>query len=865
MTVICADEELVRIIVPGPPGPSGGGGVSDGDKGDIVVSGGGTTWMIDPTVLTPFMRSVLDDPTSAAALASLGAVPLVGNVFLVQPGGAETWLGIGDDHFALDWLDPTLVSLTWDLADFTWYNRATNSLETFIADGIGGDDTVPQFAIKAAIANFAVAVTGLTAAPGDNSTKFATTAYVLAALAASPGVPDGDKGDITVALGVWTIDPGVVTNAKLANMATATIKGRNSSTGGAPQDMTVDASLAITAAAVLQRAALTGDVTATAGSNATTIANLAVTTAKIAANAVDNTKLADMAQNTIRGRVSASLGDPEDLTAAQAVTVISSGSGGGSVNFLRADGTWSVPPGTGGIADGDKGDITVTGGVWTIDPNVVTYAKMQDVSAASRLLGRGSAAGAGDPQEMTVGTSMVISGTILQRAALTGDVTAVADGNATTIAINVVDNTKLADMATARFKGRITAATGDPEDLTGTQATSLLDVFTTSLKGVVPGSGGGTANFLRADGTWVAPPTGGVTDGDKGDITVSGGGTVWTIDPTVVTYGKIQNTAAASVLIGRGSAAGAGSVQELTAGTSMQISGTVLGRAALTGDVTATADSNATTIAALAVTTGKLADDAVTNAKLANMATSTIKGRITAATGDPEDLTAAQVLTITGAAPLASPVFTGDPQAPTPATADNDTSIATTAFVKAQAYAPLANPVFTGDPQAPTPLTADNDTSIATTAFVKAQAYAPLASPALTGTPTVPTAAAGTNTTQAASTAFVAAGFEKIGTRTAINTQTVSYTLVLGDAGKVVEMNAAGALNLTVPPNSSVAFPLSTWIDVSQFGAGQVTIVAGAGVTLRSAGGLLKTRLQYSGLTLVKRGTDEWYVFGDLG
>ena len=37
--------------------------------------------------------------------------------------------------------------------------------------------------------------------------------------------------------------------------------------------------------------------------------------------------------------------------------------------------------------------------------------------------------------------------------------------------------------------------------------------------------------------------------------------------------------------------------------------------------------------------------------------------------------------------------------------------------------APLANPVFTGDPQAPTPTTADNDTSIATTAFVKAQGY----------------------------------------------------------------------------------------------------------------------------------------------
>jgi hypothetical protein len=78
---------------------------------------------------------------------------------------------------------------------------------------------------------------------------------------------------------------------------------------------------------------------------------------------------------------------------------------------------------------------------------------------------------------------------------------------------------------------------------------------------------------------------------------------------------------------------------------------------------------------------------------------------------------------IAGAAPLNSPTFTGDPKAPTPPTADNDTSIATTAFVKNQGYATLANPTFTGDPKAPTPATADNDTSIATTAFVKAQSY----------------------------------------------------------------------------------------------------------------------------------------------
>jgi DNA-binding phage protein len=81
--------------------------------------------------------------------------------------------------------------------------------------------------------------------------------------------------------------------------------------------------------------------------------------------------------------------------------------------------------------------------------------------------------------------------------------------------------------------------------------------------------------------------------------------------------------------------------------------------------------------------------------------------------------------------------------------------------------APLASPVFTGDPQAPTPAPGDNDVSIATTAFAtaadavqRAQVDAALAlkaaldSPALTGVPTAPTATAGTSTTQVATTAF---------------------------------------------------------------------------------------------------------------
>jgi hypothetical protein len=96
------------------------------------------------------------------------------------------------------------------------------------------------------------------------------------------------------------------------------------------------------------------------------------------------------------------------------------------------------------------------------------------------------------------------------------------------------------------------------------------------------------------------------------------------------------------------------------------------------------------------------------------------------------------------------------------------------------------------------------------------------------------------------------------------NRQTGSYTLVLSDAGKLVEMNVASANNLTVPPNSSVAFPIGTQILLSQYGVGQTSIVAGGGVTIRSASGNLKLYLQYSGASLVKIGTDEWYLFGDL-
>lgn len=182
--------------------------------------------------------------------------------------------------------------------------------------------------------------------------------------------------------------------------------------------------------------------------------------------------------------------------------------------FLRDDGTWQAAGG--GVSDGDKGDITVSGSgaTWEIDPGSVNYAKMQDVSAASRLIGRGSAAGAGDPQELILGSGLVMTGTTLS-----------APASSTPTGTGFSHNT------------------AGVED----SASKLVDT---------------------AD-----------------------------INDDQVTYAKLQNVSATDRLLGRDTAS-AGNVEELSVGGGLEFTGSGgIQRSALTGGVTATAGSNATTVA----------------------------------------------------------------------------------------------------------------------------------------------------------------------------------------------------------------------------------------------------------------------------
>ena len=96
-----------------------------------------------------------------------------------------------------------------------------------------------------------------------------------------------------------------------------------------------------------------------------------------------------------------------------------------------------------------------------------------------------------------------------------------------------------------------------------------------------------------------------------------------------------------------------------------------------------------------------------------------------------------------------------------------------------------------------------------------------------------------------------------------INAQVASYTLVLSDADKLVELNVGGANDLTVPLDSSVPFLVGTQVNILQTGTGQTTIVATGGVTINATPGL-KLRAQWSSATLIKRATDTWVAIGDL-
>ncbi len=225
-----------------------------------------------------------------------------------------------------------------------------------------------------------------------------------------------------------------------------------------------------------------------------------------------------------------------------------------------------VGGGGGTLPDGDYGDIAVSGAgtVMTIDSGVVTYAKIQDVSATDLILGRVTA-GAGDVEEITctaagrailddasasaqrttlglgtiatqgAGAVAITGGTITGITDLAvadgGTGSSTAGGARTNLGLVIGTDVQAQNANLSAFAGlsgvadRLAYFTGASAlalatftaqartwvaATTSAAQTALLDIFTSGAKGLVPASGGGTTNFLRADGTFAVPPgTGG--------------------------------------------------------------------------------------------------------------------------------------------------------------------------------------------------------------------------------------------------------------------------------------------------------------------------------------------------------------------
>ncbi len=104
---------------------------------------------------------------------------------------------------------------------------------------------------------------------------------------------------------------------------------------------------------------------------------------------------------------------------------------------------------------------------------------------------------------------------------------------------------------------------------------------------------------------------------------------------------------------------------------------------------------------------------------------------------------------------------------------------------------------------------------------------------------------------------------EKLGKATEIKSASTSYTLILEDLGKLIEINTSSANNLTIPLESSVNLPIGSQIYIIQTGTGQTTIVPTVGVSLSGTPGL-KLRSQNSGAQLIKRSSNNWVAIGDL-
>ncbi|MEP7197276.1 MAG: hypothetical protein ABI851_12210 [Saprospiraceae bacterium] len=672
--------------------------LADGDKGDITVSGSGTTWTIDP--LTISTGKVIDLAITNAKINDLAWSKLTGT--------------------------PTTLS-GYGITD-ALSNSTTSAQDGYFGDVYLKDDTSPSHYLKITDAENLTAARTLSINTGD-----ASRILTFSGDATISGTNTGDQ-TITLSSDVTgsgtgsfatTIANNAVTNAKAADMATQTFKGRTTAGTGDPEDLTIAQAktmLNLTGTnSGDQTITLTSDVTGSGtGSFATTIANDAVTYAK----------LQNVAANSVLANTAGSSGDVQEINLS-ANQLVGRGSSG-NASAITLGGILSM---SGAVLSATEVDGSTTNEI----QNLIFATK----SGATNTLNITSGAGV----NIVDGTNVTIS-----RDA-SNQITVNATGEANTasslgVGLSVYDSKSGVDLrfntfktadfdltsnllsidytngqaASGSVKGFLTSTdwttfnnklsaevdgstTNEVQNLSYNAGTHAVDISLSGTSSVIPlaladGATEGLSSFTASDfnataGNIDIDYTNGqaATGSVKGFLT----STDWTtFNNKVATTRAINTTAPLSgggdlsadrtlttsmstnKLIGR-STAGTGVMEEITIGTGLSLSaGTLTSTGGYTdenaqdavglminsslqyvdatpllaiqdrdfGDISVTGSGLVWTLDNNTVMTADIIDANVTNAKLANVATQTFKGRTTAGTGVPEDLTIAQAKTM---------------------------------------------------------------------------------------------------------------------------------------------------------------------------------------------------------------------------
>lgn len=224
------------------------------------------------------------------------------------------------------------------------------------------------------------------------------------------------------------------------------------------------------------------------------------------------------------------------LSATNAVWVPIYDTGSPSTLYRSSIETLGTVLGAGTVTNGDKGDITVSSGIWGIDAGVVSLGDIVNISP-DVLLGRVTA-GSGSIEQLSVAQIRTM--------------------------LNVEAGADVTDAANVDAAGAVMLS---DTSVAGMQFVVDEDNFASNSATKVPTQQSTKAYVDNA----IAGLSGvGVSDGDKGDITVSGTGTIWSIDVDAVTYAELQNVSATNRILGR-ITAGAGNAEELTAANVLSI------------------------------------------------------------------------------------------------------------------------------------------------------------------------------------------------------------------------------------------------------------------------------------------------------